>query len=110
MHVELPSKLTLAESQGDNPTSSTKVKQLSTDNKKTKTKTKPTKHNQKNPHHQTLENCVYEFSSQHITGKRERILKNERQFWGRILTPLKKNPFSLNSEKLKKKGKKSWGL
>lgn len=49
--MEFPSKFTLAESQDDNPTSFTRVKQLSNDNKKSKPKQKPlNKHNQKNPH------------------------------------------------------------
>lgn len=62
MHMEFPSKFTQAEGQDDNPTSSTKVKQLSSDNKnENQNKTHLTnKHNQKNPHHQNLEKYVYQ--------------------------------------------------
>lgn len=77
--MEFPSKFTLAESQDDNTTSFTRVKQLSNDNEKSKPKQKPlNKQTQpkKPPHHQTLEKCVYQrFVVSALLGNERKILK-----------------------------------
>lgn len=103
MHMEFPSKFTQAESQNDNPTSSTKVKQLSSDNKKWKPKQKTLHNNKKNYTTKSLKNvCIRGFWSAHYWEIREN-LKNERQFWCMILSPLK-NPILSKFREIKKEG------